>query len=59
MRAWVEAKDYWSVFFDMNEKVYKRFGEYKLNIPFPQMDVHVQNGYEKEVVDKELQDLIR
>ncbi len=59
VRAWVEAKDYWSVFFDMNEKVYKRFGEYKLNIPFPQMDVHVQNGFEKEVADKELQDLIR
>src|SRR5690554_15191 len=59
VRAWVEAKDYWGVFFDMNEKVYKRFGEYKLNIPFPQMDVHVQNGFEKEVADKELQDLIR
>ena len=42
VRAWVNSEDYWAVFFDMNEKVYKRFGEYKLNIPFPQMDIHLQ-----------------
>lgn len=42
VRAWVNSADYWGVFFDMNEKVYKRFGDYKLNIPFPQVDVHVQ-----------------
>lgn len=44
VRVWVNAPDYWGVFFDMNEKVYKRFGEYKLNIPFPQMDVHVKQS---------------
>lgn len=44
VRAWVSAADYWGVFFDMNEKVYKRFKDYNLNIPFPQMDVHVHNG---------------
>ncbi|HPR62209.1 MAG TPA: mechanosensitive ion channel, partial [Prolixibacteraceae bacterium] len=42
VRVWVNAPDYWGVFFDMNEKVYKRFSQYKLNIPFPQMDVHMQ-----------------
>ncbi len=41
VRAWVNASDYWGVFFDMNEKVYKTFAEEKLNIPFPQMDVHL------------------
>ncbi|PKP04373.1 MAG: mechanosensitive ion channel protein MscS [Bacteroidetes bacterium HGW-Bacteroidetes-6] len=41
VRAWVNSENYWDVFFDMNEKVYKRFGEYKLNIPFPQMDIHM------------------
>lgn len=40
-RAWVEAGDYWGVYFDMNEKVYKKFAEEGLNIPFPQMDVHL------------------
>ncbi|MEH6452065.1 MAG: mechanosensitive ion channel domain-containing protein [Psychromonas sp.] len=41
VRAWVQAPDYWGVFFDMNENVYKTFGKEGLNIPFPQMDVHV------------------
>jgi len=42
VRAWVLATDYWGVFFDMNEKVYKTFEKKGLNIPFPQMDVHIQ-----------------
>ena len=41
VRAWVKAGDYWDVFFDMNEKVYKTFASENLTIPFPQMDVHV------------------
>lgn len=41
VRAWVKAPDYWGVFFDMNEKVYKTFAEENLSIPFPQMDVHL------------------
>ena len=44
VRAWVNAEDYWDVFFDMNEKVYKTFAAEGLNIPFPQMDVHVHNA---------------
>lgn len=44
VRAWVNSGDYWGVFFDMNEKVYKTFGNEGLNIPFPQMDVHVHNN---------------
>ncbi|MFT7395660.1 MAG: small conductance mechanosensitive channel [Flavobacterium sp.] len=46
VRVWVDSADYWTVFFDMNEKVYTRFGDYNLNIPFPQMDVHIQNNKE-------------
>lgn len=42
VRAWVGASDYWGVFFDMNEKVYKTFPKEGLNIPFPQMDIHLQ-----------------
>jgi small conductance mechanosensitive channel len=42
VRVWVDGPDYWNVFFEMNEKVYTQFADYKLNIPFPQMDVHVQ-----------------
>lgn len=42
VRAWVNAGDYWDVFFSMNEKVYQTFAEENLNIPFPQLDVHIK-----------------
>ncbi len=41
VRVWVDAADYWGVFFRMNELVYKRFPDAGLSIPFPQRDVHV------------------
>lgn len=41
VRVWTKASDYWGVKFDLTEKVYKEFPKQKLNIPFPQMDVHV------------------
>ena len=44
VRAWVNAGDYWGVYFDMNEKVYKTFAEENLNIPFPQLDVHLHGN---------------
>jgi small conductance mechanosensitive channel len=44
VRVWVDSADYWGVFFEMNEKVYTKFPDYDLNIPFPQIDVHVQNN---------------
>ncbi|WP_258105796.1 mechanosensitive ion channel family protein [Marinoscillum sp. MHG1-6] len=43
VRAWSTSEDLWPVYFDMNEKVYKTFAKEGLNIPFPQMDVHVHN----------------
>ena len=42
VRAWVKSPDYWDVFFDMNEKVYKTFTQENINIPFPQMDIHLK-----------------
>lgn len=43
VRAWVNAEDYWGVYFAMNRKVYEVFDKEGLNIPFPQMDVHLHN----------------
>lgn len=43
MRVWVNVDDYWPVYFSMNEKVYKAFAQEGLNIPFPQVDVHMKN----------------
>ncbi|MFT6094592.1 MAG: small conductance mechanosensitive channel [Pseudohongiellaceae bacterium] len=44
VRAWVNAPDYWGVFFKMNEEVYRSFGNEGLSIPFPQMDVHMHKA---------------
>lgn len=40
-RLWVNAADYWTVFFAMNENVKKAFDANNISIPFPQTDVHV------------------
>lgn len=44
VRTWSKAPDLWPVYFDMNEKVYKEFAKEGLNIPFPQMDVHLHDN---------------
>ena len=41
-RVWVKTEDYWNVFFSMNESVYEALSEGGINIPFPQLDVHMQ-----------------
>lgn len=44
VRAWTKTENYWDVFFDMNERVYAEFETAGLSIPFPQMDVHMQQA---------------
>lgn len=41
VRPWVNVSDYWDVWFDLTEKVKKRFDQAGISIPFPQRDVHV------------------
>lgn len=41
VRVWAKAENYWTVYFDVIEKVKQRFDEENLNIPYPQMDVHI------------------
>lgn len=43
VRAWVDAADYWDVFFDITEQVKKDFDKSGVSIPYPQNDVHVYN----------------
>lgn len=40
-RPWVKAADYWPVKWSMTEEVKRRFDEAGVSIPFPQMDIHV------------------
>jgi small conductance mechanosensitive channel len=44
VRVWVQASDYGSVFYRMNEEVYKAFAQEGLSIPFPQMGVHIEKA---------------
>ena len=41
IRAWTRSEFYWSVLYDVNEKIYKEYPQNGLSFPFPQMDVHV------------------
>lgn len=43
VRAWVANSDYWGLYFDMNEKIYKELPSKGIHFPFPQLDVHVTN----------------
>jgi small conductance mechanosensitive channel len=42
VRVWVNAADYWAVYFDVMEKVKQRFDEEGISIPYPQMDVQIK-----------------
>ena len=42
IRAWVKNADYWGLYFDMNEKMYKELPSKGINFPFPQLDVTVK-----------------
>lgn len=39
-RVWVNASDYWGVYFDMNKAVYTTFNNEGIEFPFPQLTVH-------------------
>ncbi len=41
-RSWVKAEDYWGVYFNLMETYKIRLDEEGINIPFPQMDVHLK-----------------
>ena len=42
VRVWTKKEDYWSVYFDLLEAIQKRLTAEGIEIPFPQLDVHVK-----------------
>lgn len=48
LRVWANKDDYWTVKFDLNESIDKAFKLSGIEIPFPQLDVHVNNAAPKE-----------
>lgn len=41
LKVWSKGSDFWPVTFDLNEQAYETLTTHGLNIPFPQMTVHV------------------
>lgn len=41
VRVWVNAADYWGLYFDLTEKVKLTFDQEGISFPFPQQDVHM------------------
>ncbi|MFW6304159.1 MAG: mechanosensitive ion channel family protein [Candidatus Saliniplasma sp.] len=41
VRPWVKTEDYWNTFFDLQKQLKEGYDEAGLNIPYPQMDVHL------------------
>ncbi|MBQ9976812.1 MAG: mechanosensitive ion channel [Clostridia bacterium] len=42
LRTWVNSADYWDVYFDIQEQMKKAFDKAGIEIPFNQLDVHIQ-----------------
>lgn len=42
-RVWCKTEAYWDVYFDIEEAVKAEFDKNSIEIPYPQMDVHVKN----------------
>ena len=43
LRVWCKNADFWGVKFDLTEGIYKELNRAGIEIPFPQVDVHVKN----------------
>lgn len=44
VRVWAAADDYWNVYFDLTEQVKEAFDENGIEIPYPQMDIHIKEN---------------
>lgn len=40
LRVWVNAADYWDVFFSLNERIYAEYNRQGIGFPFPQLQIH-------------------
>ncbi|MFZ7108879.1 mechanosensitive ion channel family protein [Avibacterium avium] len=52
VRPWVNTADYWAVHFDVTEKVKLAFDQAGIEIPFPQMNIHLPENTEFKVGQK-------
>ena len=48
VRAWVKSADYWDAYFEIIEEIKYALDDAKISIPFPQMDVHLNQQNQGE-----------
>lgn len=41
LRVWTKTENYWNVYFDLMESIKKEFDKNKIEIPYKQVDVHI------------------
>lgn len=41
VRVWAKSEDYWGIYFDTLEKIYKELPTKGVHFPYPQLDVHI------------------
>ena len=44
LRVWVKTEDYWPAKWRLNEEIKLTFDEENIDIPYPQLDVHIKSG---------------
>ena len=44
LRLWVRAENYWNVYYTLNEAIWDTVRKAGIDIPFPQLDVHLDPG---------------
>ena len=44
VRPWVQTEDYWAVRWSVLERIHDRLNEEGIEIPFPQMTIHMEEG---------------
>ena len=44
MRAWAKNEDYWTVKGDLTKGIFDAYNQAGIEIPFPQLDVHVDSS---------------
>ncbi len=42
LRAWAKTEDYWTVMGEITREIVERFRESEIEIPYPQLDVHIK-----------------
>lgn len=50
VRPWVNAAEYWDVYFDITAKIKLSLDQNGISIPYPQRDVHMKNDSSKEAM---------